>query len=39
MSTKYIQMMTLGWPLSFLQQGQICIHMHLYGENIEKSFA
>ena len=30
--------MTLGWPLTFLWQGQICIPMNLYGENIEKSF-
>ena len=29
-------MMILGWPLTFLQQGQI---YHLYGENVEKSFS
>ena len=29
-------MITLGWPLTFLRQGQI---MHLYGENTEKSFS
>ena len=33
-STKFIQMMTLGWHLTFLQQGQICVPMHLYGVNI-----
>ena len=32
-------MMTLGWPLTFLQQGQICVPMHLYGENVENSFS
>ena len=37
--TKFVQMMTLGWLLTFLRQGQICIPMHLYGENIEKSFS
>ena len=21
----------------FLRQGQICVHMHLYGENVEKT--
>ena len=31
-------MMVLGWPLTFLRQGQICVPMHLYGENVEKSF-
>ena len=29
--------MTLGWHLTFLHQGQICVPMHLYGENIENS--
>ena len=29
-------MMTLGWHLTFLQQGQICIPLHLNGETIEK---
>ena len=38
-STKFIQMMILDWPLTFLRQGQICIPMHLYGENVEKSFS
>ena len=32
-------MMTLGWPLTFLQQGQIYVPIHLYGENVEKSFS
>ena len=30
-------MMTLGWHLTFLHLGQICVPVHLYGENIEKS--
>ena len=38
-STKFVQMMTLGWPLTFLSQGQIFVPMHLYVENIEKSFS
>ena len=32
-------MMIIGWPFTFLQQGQICIPIHLYGENVEKSFS
>ena len=28
--------MIVGWPLTFLQQDQICVPMHLYGENVEK---
>ena len=31
--------MTLGWPLTFLLKGQICIPMHLFGENVDKSFS
>ena len=27
------------WPLTFLQQGQICLPIHFYGENVEKSFS
>ena len=38
-STKFVQMVTLGGPLTFLQQGQICVPMDLYGENVEKSFS
>ena len=34
-----IQMVLLGWPLTFLRQGQICGPMHLYGEDIKKSFS
>ena len=33
-STKF-----LGCPLTFLHQGQICIPILLYGENVEKSFS
>ena len=29
--------MTLDWCLTFLRQGQICVPMYLYGENIENS--
>ena len=36
--TKFVQMMTLGWPLTFSRQGQICVPMHLYGENVKKLF-
>ena len=39
MSTKFVQMMTVGRPLTFLRQDQICITIHLYGENVEKSFS
>ena len=38
-STKFVQMITLGCPLIFLRQGQICVPIHLYGENVEKSFS
>ena len=32
-------MMILGRALTFLQNGQICIPIHLYAENVEKSFS
>ena len=38
-STNFIQMMVVGWPLTFLLQGQLCAPIHLYGENVEKSFS
>ena len=38
-STKFVQMMLIDWPLNILGQGKICIPMHLFGENIEKSFS
>ena len=43
-STKFIRMMTLGWPFTFLWQGllwqgQICVLIHVYGDNVEKSFS
>ena len=31
-TTKFLQMMILGWPWPILQQGQIWSHMLLYGE-------
>ena len=31
--------MTVSGPVTVLWQGQICIPMHLYGENVEKSFS
>ena len=31
-------MVIVGCPLTFLRQGQICVPMHLYGENVEKLF-
>ena len=32
-STKVVQIMTLGWPLPILRQGQIWSHRLLYGKN------
>ena len=32
-------MMILGLHLTFLLQGQICILIHLYEANVEKSFS
>ena len=39
MSTKFVQMITVGWPLNFLRQDQISIPMHLYWENFKKAFS
>ena len=39
MSTKFVQMMIVDWPLTLLRQGQICIPVHLHGENVEKTFS
>ena len=37
-STKFVQMMIVGWPLTLLQQGQIFTpKIHLYGDIAEKS--
>ena len=38
-STKFVQMMMLGWPLTFLWLGQICIAILLYLENVENLFS
>ena len=38
-STKFVQMKTVGWHLTFLWQGQICVPVHLYEQNVEKSFS
>ena len=38
-STNFVQMIVVGWPLTFLRQGQICAPIYLYGENAEKSFS
>ena len=38
-SIKFVQMMTLDRPLTFLGQGQISVSTHFYGENIDKSFS
>ena len=38
-SAKFVEMMTLCCPLTFLRQGQICVPMHLHGITIEKSFS
>ena len=35
----FVQMMTLDRSLTFLRQDQICVPMHLYEKNIEKSFS
>ena len=32
-------MLTIGWPLTFLRHGQIYAPIHLYGENVEKSYS
>ena len=32
-------MMTVSGPLTFLWQGQNCVPMHLYGDNVEKLFS
>ena len=34
-TNKFVQIMILGWALTFIRQGQI----HLYAENVEKSFS
>ena len=36
-TTKFIQMMTLGWPWHILRQGQIWSLMLLYGEKVKQS--
>ena len=36
MSTKFVQIMTVSGR-TFLRQGQICVPLHLYGKNFEKS--
>ena len=40
-STKFVQMISLaiGWPLTFLRQGKICVPMHTYGENVKKTLS
>ena len=38
-STKFVEVMILEWHLTFLWQGQICIPILLYGENVGKSFS
>ena len=35
-STKFVQMMTVGLPLTLLRQGQICVPM--YGEILKSQF-
>ena len=36
-TTKFIQMMTLGWPWPILRQGQIWSLMLLYGKKVKQS--
>ena len=38
-STKFVQMMVVDWPLTFLRKGQICTHIYLSRENVEKPFS
>ena len=38
-STKFVKMIVGGWPLTILRQDQIYAPIHLYGENVEKSFS
>ena len=38
-STMFVEMMVVGWPLTFLRQSKICAPIHLYGDDIEKSFS
>ena len=35
-TTKFVQMMTLGWPWPILWQGQICSLMLLYGKKVKQ---
>ena len=35
-TTKFVQMMTLGWPWPILWQGQIWSFMHLYGKKVKQ---
>ena len=37
-SSKFVQIMTLGWPLNFLQQGQICVPIHCTGKILKNYF-
>ena len=30
-ATKFVQMTSIGWPLTFLRQGQLCVSLDLYG--------
>ena len=34
-TTKFIQIMTLGWPWPILRQGQIWSHRLLYGKKVK----
>ena len=38
-STKFVQMMVIGWSLIFLQPDHICAPIYLFGENVEKIFS
>ena len=35
-TTRFVQMMNLGWPWPFLWQGQIWSHMLLYGKKVKQ---
>ena len=36
-SIKFVQMMLIGWHLTFLQHGQICVSMDLYGVGVKNN--
>ena len=37
-STKFVQLIIVGWLLTVLEQGQMCVSIDLYGRKVEKSY-